>query len=128
MIDAWKEAFGMVQNDKGIWQWDDWMDRWKQMNKAYDELVKQWNRFVAEYNALVLKRNVGRPLGADEAQIAQVRKLDRAGKSLRAIAAEIGLGLPTVRTILARDNGSDRMTKKRWQKLHPASSNAAATS
>ena len=40
-------------------------------------------------------------------------------KSLREIAAMMDLGLPTVRTILDRDNGSDRMTKKRWQKLHP---------
>jgi len=121
MINAWKEAFGMVQDDKGVWQWDDWVDQRNQMVKQYEALARKWNEFVPEYNATVLKgtRNVGRPLGADAWQIEQVRKLRKAGKSLRVIATMMALGLPTVRTILDRDNGSDRMTKKRWQKLHP---------
>jgi hypothetical protein len=123
-IDAWKEAFGMVQDEKGVWRWDEWMDRWTQMNKTYDAVVTKWNRFVGEYNemlALVLKRkrNVGRPLGADEAQVAQVRKLRKAGRSLRGIEQDTGLALATVRTIVDRDDGGDRMTKRRWQKLHP---------
>jgi hypothetical protein len=66
-----------------------------------------------------LKRNVGRPLSAEEAQIATVRKLRKAGMSLRRIAEQMDLGLATVRTIVNRDDGCDRMMKKRWQKLHP---------
>jgi lambda repressor-like predicted transcriptional regulator len=122
VIDSWKEAFGMVQDDKGVWQLDKWVENHKNAIAAYEALAKDWNRFVPEYNALMLKRierNIGRPLAANEGQIAQVRKLRKAGRSLRAIAAEIELSLATVRTILDRDDGSDRMTKKRWQKLHP---------
>ncbi len=48
---------------------------------------------------------VGRPLAASEAQQATVRKLRKAGKSLRWIAEETALGLNTVRTILVKANG-----------------------
>jgi len=84
-------------------------------------LGRKWNRFVGEYNAVVLKgkRDVGRPLAADAGGVERVRKLRKEGRSLRGIVLDTGLGLPTVRTIVARDAGNDRMTKKRWQKLHP---------
>src|SRR5262249_30507518 len=39
--------------------------------------------------------------------------------SLRKIAAEVQIPVNTVRTIVAKANGADRITKKRWQKLHP---------
>jgi hypothetical protein len=121
VIDSWIEAFGMVQDNKGVWQWDEWMDRWTRMNKRHEELARKWNQFVPDYNAVVLKgkRNVGRPLGADKWQIEQVRKLRKAGRSLRGIEQDTGLTLSAVRTIVNRDDGSDRMTRKRWQKLHP---------
>lgn len=47
------------------------------------------------------RAGAGRPLAATEAQIAEVRKLRKAGGSLRDIASQTGLGLQTVRTILA---------------------------
>jgi hypothetical protein len=121
VIDSWIEAFGMVQDNKGVWQWDEWMDRWARMNKQHEALARKWNQFVPDYNTVVLKgkRNVGRPLGADEEQVAQVRKLRKSGMSLRGIAAQMDLKLSAVRTIVNRDDGGDRMTKKRWQKLHP---------
>jgi hypothetical protein len=118
-INAWKEAFGMVQDDKGIWQWADWIDRWKQQTKAYDGLVTKWNRYVVEFNAMVLKRNVGRPLGASEAQVATVRKLHKAGRSLRAIQDETSLGFQTVRTILDQGDGRDRTTRKHLERIDP---------
>jgi septal ring factor EnvC (AmiA/AmiB activator) len=46
VIESWIEAFGMTQDDKGVWQWDEWMDRWTGMHKAYDAVVQKWNRFV----------------------------------------------------------------------------------
>jgi DNA-binding CsgD family transcriptional regulator len=45
---------------------------------------------------------VGRPLAASEAQQATVRRLRKAGKSLRWIAEETSLGLNTVRTIVGK--------------------------
>src|SRR5262245_34614889 len=118
-IEAWIEAFDMVQDENGKWTYAPWVDNCVAASKRYDELVKKWNRHVTQFNRIIRPRNVGRPLGANEAQIAQVRKLRQAGKSLRGIAAVTDLRLATVRTILDRDSGSDRMTKKRWQKLHP---------
>jgi hypothetical protein len=120
VIDAWKEAFGMVQDDKGVWRWDEWMDRWKHIIKAYDDLVRDWNKFAPAYNAAVLKRNVGRPLAASEAQVATVRKLSKAGRSLRAIADETSLGFQTVRTIIDQGAGTDRTTRKHLERIDPS--------
>ena len=61
--------------------------------------------------------STGRPLAASVAQAATVTKMHKAGKSLRGIAEETGLGLSTVRTIVGRINRSDRTTKKRWQRI-----------
>jgi hypothetical protein len=121
LIDSWIEAFDMKQDDKGVWTLDKWAKSRDDAFKAYGELVRKWNRFVGDYNAAVLKgkRNVGRPLAADAGDVERVRKLRKEGRSLRGIVLDTGLGLPTVRTIVARDAGSDRVTKKRWQKLHP---------
>jgi lambda repressor-like predicted transcriptional regulator len=120
LLDSWIEAFGMTQGEDGKWTYAEWMNDAAMCRDLYLNLVKQWNHNVGEFNRILRPpRNVGRPLAANEEQVAQVRKLRKAGRSLRAIAAEIELSLATVRTILDRDDGSDRMTKKRWQKLHP---------
>jgi hypothetical protein len=119
VINSWKEAFNMVQDENGVWQWNEWVATWKKQAKAYDELVTKWNRFVGEYNALVLKRNMGRPLLASEAQVQQVRKLRKAGKSLHAIEEETNLGFQTVRTILSKDTRTDRTTKRHLERINP---------
>src|SRR6516164_9820060 len=62
-------------------------------------------------------RNVGRPLAASEAQVAEVRKLHRQGRSLRGIADDTSLGLPTVRTIVGQMNGDDRTIRKHRDRL-----------
>jgi hypothetical protein len=49
-------------------------------------------------------RPAGRPLAASETQVAEVRRLRANGASLRAVARSSGLGLKTVRTILARES------------------------
>jgi Helix-turn-helix domain of resolvase len=118
-IDNWIQAFEMEPNEAGVWQWkrsfvegDDWY-------KEYQTIMRQWNKFVPEYNAAILRRNVGRPLAASDAQAAHVRKLHKAGKSLRWIAEETNLGVNTVRTIVGKADGTDRTTIKHLQRIDP---------
>jgi hypothetical protein len=66
-------------------------------------------RRIAELETALARRpsatalgDVGRPLNASEVEAAKVRKLRKAGVSLRGIAASTGLGVRTVRTILDR--------------------------
>jgi hypothetical protein len=72
--------------------------------------VRDWNRVLPLINGH--RQPVGRPLGASEAQIIHVPKLRKAGRSLRGIADDTSLGLPTVRTIVAQMSRSDRTTRK----------------
>ena len=118
LIDSWIEAFDMVQGDEG-WSFNEWVDDCVLFKDKYLELLKDWNRLVPNYNAAVQPKPVGRPLAANEAQQRQVLKLHKRGMSLRKIAAEVQIPVNTVRTIVAKANGADRITKKRWQKLHP---------
>jgi hypothetical protein len=118
-IDSWIQAFEMEQDEEGVWrcqrsfvEGDDWY-------KEYEAITRKWNKFVPEYNAAILRRNVGRPLAASDAQAAHVRKLHKAGKSLRAIAEETNLGVNTVRTIIGKENGTDRTTIKHLQRIDP---------
>jgi len=60
----------------------------------------------------VAPRVTGRPLGADEAKVKEVLKLRKDGLSLRAIVAAAGITLRTVRTIVEKDAGTDRATKR----------------
>jgi hypothetical protein len=119
LIDSWIEAFDMVLDDDGKWKWrasfvegDEWFEK-------YNALLREWNRFVGEYNAVVKPRNVGRPLAASEAQVMQVRKLHKAGRSLRWIAEETSLGVRTVRTIVEQKDGRDRTTVKHLERIDP---------
>jgi DNA invertase Pin-like site-specific DNA recombinase len=60
---------------------------------------------------------VGRPIAASEAQQLEVRKLRKAGKSLRAIADELTLSLHTVVTITSKEAGTDRTTIKHLARI-----------
>jgi hypothetical protein len=118
-IDRWIQAFDMVQDEDGLWEWSrdlvegtEWLDK-------YCALLKEWNRFVPEYNAAVRPRNVGRPLGASDAQIEQVLRLYKSGASLRSIAEETSLGLRTVRTIIDRPDWRDRASRKHLERIKP---------
>jgi hypothetical protein len=68
---------------------------------------------VTQFNNTPLKRPVGRPLAASEAQCAQVLSLRRKGTSLREIAEETNLSFQTVRTIVGRKRGTERTTRLR---------------
>jgi Helix-turn-helix domain of resolvase len=115
IFERWKETFGMEVTDDGSWTWKPFWDEYDALIAKYNELVRKWNKFVP----LLRQQNVGRPLAASEAQCLQVRKLRKAGQSLRSIAEETGLGLNTVRTIVGKANGTDRTTKTRWQRIEP---------
>jgi hypothetical protein len=121
LIEQWTEAFRMVLNANGEWDYSEWVDLGLKARKDYNDLVRAWNRFVPDYNAVVAPRhrNVGRPILASDAQQEQVRKLRKAGQSLRAIAEETGLGLRTVVTITSKDGGTDRTTMKYLKRIDP---------
>jgi hypothetical protein len=114
LIESWIEAFDMVQTDDGLWttQPSQLRDEYAALVEEHQKLVRDWNRFVGEYNSTVAPRDLGRPLQASDDQVKQVRKLRKKGVSLRAIAAETGLGLRTVRTITEKDSGIDRTSKR----------------
>ena len=106
--DEWFEKYQEVllrKWNRSFIEGDEWFEK-------YQMLLRNWNRFVPEWNALVRPRNVGRPLAASEAQVAEVLKLHKAGGSLRGIADATSLGLATVRTIIGQKNGTDRTTVK----------------
>lgn len=60
---------------------------------------------------------IGRPLAASAAQISQVLKLHKCGSSLRGIADETSLGLPTLRTIIGKRYGTDRTSQRHRERI-----------
>jgi hypothetical protein len=100
---------------KGGWTWKPFWEERDKIIQDYNKLVQKWNRFVPLINGK--QKNIGRPLEASEAQIAQVLKLRKSGTSLRGIAEETNLGLSTVRTIIGKTNGTDRTTKRQITKI-----------
>jgi DNA repair exonuclease SbcCD ATPase subunit len=113
-IERWIEAFDMQLDDKGLWIWNV-----KDEHGRYLALLQEWNRFVPRYNATVAPRNMGRPLGASEAQRRQVLRRRKSGESLRSIAEDMTIGLRTVRTIVEKVDGVDRATLARLNCLAP---------
>jgi len=116
LIDSWIEVFDMQQDDGGSWLFDKsqsalW-ERHKQLLDEHEKLIKDWNRFVPDYNRTVAPRQLGRPLAASDAQVKDVNRRKKAGESLRKIAMATGLTLRTVRTIVERERGEDRASKR----------------
>jgi hypothetical protein len=114
-LERWQEAFGMQMTDDGKWTWKPFWQEYKALIDKHNDLVSRWNRFVPLINGGT--QPVGRPLAASEAQCAEVLKLHKQGRSLRGIADDTSLGLNTVRTIIAKKNGSDRTMKKHRQRV-----------
>ncbi len=112
VFDAWKEAFQM-EDVGGELHWSftpgDIADDYTKLRDDYNKLVR---RFVRE----VSTRSPGRPLSASDAQVDEVRRLRKDGLSLRLIVAETNLGLRTVRTIVEKDAGTDRTSKREAEK------------
>ena len=120
-IDNWIQAFEMVQDEDGAWQWNGSFVQGDEWFKKYKDLQREWNKFVPDYNAIVTAspRNVGRPLEASDAQRQTVLKLHKDGMSLRGIAEETSLGLRTVRTIVDQRGRKDRTTRKYLERIKP---------
>jgi hypothetical protein len=115
VIERWKEAFGMAQTESGGWTWEPFWEEHNKLVDDYNDLVRDWNKHLPLINGRT--QPVGRPLAASEAQVEQVRKLHKAGKSLRWIADEMTLGFSTVRTIVGQINGTDRTTRKHRERI-----------
>lgn len=121
LIESWVVALELEIGENGRYRWpsDGVVDRHDRLVDKYNALLRQWNKNVADFNAVVAPRDVGRPLAASDAQCVTVRKMHKAGASLREIADETNLGLRTVRTIIGRDSKSDRTTVKRLARIDP---------
>jgi hypothetical protein len=120
VIERWIEAFGMTLDNSGQWSFMDGLtERHHELIAKYNALLRDWNKFVGQYNLNVAPKEIGRPLDASPAQCSQVRKLKKAGRSLRVIADETNLSLQTVRTILGREAGTDRTSARRLKRIDP---------
>jgi hypothetical protein len=116
-IRRWIESIGMTLADEGSAWMNDLVRRYDHLLNAHNKLVRKWNRYVASFSA---RHAIGRPLQASEAQQAQVRKLRKAGNTLREIAHETNLSFQTVRTIIGHKQGSGARTKKNgYRKIEP---------
>jgi hypothetical protein len=116
IIQSWIEAFELELKDDGNYSMGSFLAGYNKHVDEYNDLVRQWNRFCVSAR----QRNVGRPLAASDAQCVQVLKLHKAGHSLRAIVDETGLGFQTTRTIVAKQIGADRTTKRHRLALDPS--------
>jgi DNA-binding CsgD family transcriptional regulator len=112
VVEGWCEAFGLEMGDDERWHWRAWVATVDALHEDYVSLVRRWNALVPKYNAAIAPRTVGRPLAASDAQQRQVLALRKAGKSLRAIVNTTGLSLRTVRTIVGKADGTDRVSRR----------------
>jgi uncharacterized coiled-coil protein SlyX len=115
VIESWVETFGMEMTTDGAWTWQPF---WQEHHKLVDrctELTHLWNKYEPRLRGEL--RNIGRPLAASASQQAAALRLNKAGMSLRAIANELTLSLQTVRTIVAKANGTDRTTRRHRRRL-----------
>jgi hypothetical protein len=115
--ERWIEAFDMSLNEEGDWVWQRAFVQGEEWYHKYVDLLKKWNKLIPKYNAAIVPKDVGRPLQASQAQCKEVVRLHKSGASLRAIADDTSLS--TVRTIVGRQTGADRTTRKRMERIMP---------
>jgi hypothetical protein len=117
-LENWISTFGMELGDDGCWHWGKQIGAYNTLFDAYEALRVRFNKLVGEFNKYcTIIQPVGRPLAASPAQEDDVRKRHRRGQSLRSIAEDTSLGFRTVRTIIERENGTDRTTVKRRERI-----------
>lgn len=117
-LEVLNAAFDMQLGDDGYsCQTGLAIEQHDQLIARHHDLLRRWNAMVGKYHAIVAPKDIGRPLAASEAEIAQVLKLRKEGVPLRLIVDETNLGRQTVRTILGRENRTDRTTVKRIERL-----------
>ena len=125
-IESWVEALRCERADDGTWSLGPWWEAHKERVEKHKALVREWNQYVEEFNRGGIKRPVGRPLQASEAQCSDVLKMRKRGASLRDIADETSLGLPTVRTIVGKKAGTDRTSSRNLKRIEIDRLKAAA--
>lgn len=117
-LETFISAFGLTLNGNGEWENGEFIRGYNELADKFKDLIDHYNELVRAYNRYAMPpQPVGRPIAASEAQQAQVLQLRKRGLSLRGIADEMSLGLPTVRTIIDKSAGSDRTMAKRRQQL-----------
>jgi hypothetical protein len=47
MVNQWKQAFDMVPDESGAWEWRESFVEGDEWYEKYDALLKEWNRFQA---------------------------------------------------------------------------------
>jgi uncharacterized coiled-coil DUF342 family protein len=112
IIRQWVESLEMMPADESRASRNELIRRYNDLLNDHNELVRKWNRFVGLYN---MPQAIGRPLQATEAQQVRVRKLRKAGHTLREIAHETHLSFQTIRTILGHKNNAHGAAKKKDQ-------------
>jgi hypothetical protein len=121
VIERWRETFGMEMAEGGGWTWAPFWKEWDRSINEHDKLVRDYNALVRLWNSYFAvingasekqRKPVGRPLAAEEGEIARVQKLHKEGRSLRGIAEDTELSFSTVRSIVDKIEGTDRGTKK----------------
>jgi hypothetical protein len=115
LFDNWEEAFDLVPDGDGNVTMAPLWDEHNALVDDFNDVVRRWNKFLPLINGK--PRNVGRPLAASEAQVIEVERLRRDGRSLRGIAEDTSLGLDTVRTIVGKMSGDDRTMRKHRARL-----------
>jgi transposase len=104
----------IAPTNKG-WAWeDDAIESYNDLLNKYNDLVKKWNHYIG---SLRTRRAIGRPLQASEVQQARVRKLRRAGYTVREVAHKTNLSFQTIRTILGHQSAAALRKDKTKNKL-----------
>jgi lambda repressor-like predicted transcriptional regulator len=111
-------TFGLELDDDNKYRNGEFIQSVQRLANGYDDLVGRYNKLVHRFNRNIASvQPVGRPLGATEAQRAQILKLHKAGKSSRWIAEELGLSRRAVTTVVDKNAGTDRTTTQRRLRL-----------
>ena len=113
-IRQWIEGFEMTVADKGWARKEDLIECYYDLVNEYNKLVRKWNRYIG---SIKTRQAIGRPLRANEAQQARVRKLRKVGHTVREIANKTNLSFQTIRTILGHESTAVFRTDKTKNKL-----------
>jgi hypothetical protein len=106
-IGRFEEGWEITRTNDGTLTSEGGWDAAREYVDKYNELVRRWNRYAATIQP------VGRPIEASDAQEQEVVALRKKGVSLRGITKQTGLGLKTVRTIIAHAERNDTGTQRR---------------
>jgi hypothetical protein len=118
-FESWKEAFRMVMGDDGVWTWNsddsggqEWLDKYLIVARDYNSLIRDYENVVSDRFGNGTLRDPGRPIAATPEQREIIYQSHEEGRSLREIAEDADVGLQTVRTLLGKIDGTDRVSRR----------------